>query len=699
MKKLFIFLFILLFPFSTISAPTNIPDVLITDVNNPNWVDVRRFTDIEPGLTALANKTATLRITKDVTLDNTYGAGTYSGVTVHIMPGFTCTITNPATYGFNVIVEDKGVLAIDSSITIGGNLTIKGDPDTSIDKITGDEVLTVSGMYHAYFDITGFDTTNLDRITKYVFGVAELRLLEGTQDGDVRYLTYHTTMNDGGHGKVIWDADSTASDDGGVVFQVFGIATGRWIRQLNGFVTPEMFGANGTDIIDDSTEIQNAIDYVISSGIKFQAYTGQSYVFTTPLEITRDELNPASIYIDFNNALLDFTALTGSQIAVTFGSIDSGDLGSASENAQLIFQNAIIHGPDRGITTTTTGLRVQNAFNARLHNLIIYDFYNGCKLINTYPGRGTNCAFDKNAIGLWHDEASNYWQWDSVSLGACTYGLLIYPTTNAIDDYKINNLTFNSPRFENVQVGVTIDAGPDDDNSVTIRDIAINNPYCASAGGATSYDLYRLGTHFTYATPQTRGDGCRKRIYGISITGGIHNYTSLTATRAILVFGAYSGSSTSVRQFRGDFNGDFSTSYAIVGSPYGGELRYGGYPDITVLTQDDRFLKTIKWGQAGSIYETNQIYELTSSGVINPYGMTLLNADNAIVTGTLADGTRFGQRVTIKASNVDNAVTVSVTNHILGDPTVLTFTSVNHYVILEWDGLANWHPVYSLVAP
>lgn len=79
--------------------------------------------------------------------------------------------------------------------------------------------------------------------------VASLRATGGEYDGQlVEVVSYYNTWATDPRGPVgggcfIWSSASTATDDGGIVFQVTGIATGRWIRQNVGCVSPEMFGS------------------------------------------------------------------------------------------------------------------------------------------------------------------------------------------------------------------------------------------------------------------------------------------------------------------------------------------------------------------------------------------------------------------------------------------------------------------------
>jgi hypothetical protein len=98
----------------------------------------------------------------------------------------------------------------------------------------------------------------IEASAKPVYGVANLRLTSADFSGDNRYLTYHTTFNDGGNGPFVWDSASEVADNNGTVIQITGVAVGRWIRQYSGLVNVKWFGAIGNGIAIDTTAIAAA---------------------------------------------------------------------------------------------------------------------------------------------------------------------------------------------------------------------------------------------------------------------------------------------------------------------------------------------------------------------------------------------------------------------------------------------------------
>jgi hypothetical protein len=173
---------------------------------------------------------------------------------------------------------------------------------------TASEALSNLGgqPYDADLDILSSGTFSqkralIEAFAKPVLGVDALRTTMADFDGDARYLTYHTSIGDGGHGMVVWDSTSTAADDNGVTIAVTGVATGRWVRQLNGFVTPEMFGCDG---IDDHVQIQAAVNTKMNviGGGPTKTYNIGEKIILPPLDNTT--LYRKQQIIDFRGATM-----------------------------------------------------------------------------------------------------------------------------------------------------------------------------------------------------------------------------------------------------------------------------------------------------------------------------------------------------------------------------------------------------------
>lgn len=77
----------------------------------------------------------------------------------------------------------------------------------------------------------------------------------------VEVLGYYAA-NDGGGGRFVWDATSTATADGGQVVSSAAAGTGRWLRQRTSAVRDiREWGAKVDQTTDDGPAIQAALDY------------------------------------------------------------------------------------------------------------------------------------------------------------------------------------------------------------------------------------------------------------------------------------------------------------------------------------------------------------------------------------------------------------------------------------------------------
>ncbi|GAA3400013.1 right-handed parallel beta-helix repeat-containing protein [Paenibacillus hodogayensis] len=98
--------------------------------------------------------------------------------------------------------------------------------------------------------------------------VNDLRSTPGLADGaQISLLGYYADAPGQGGGALYWDADSTETDDGGMVFAVAGTAVGRWKRPRDNGISLAWFGCRGTGTDNDSPRIQAAVDAMTAGGV------------------------------------------------------------------------------------------------------------------------------------------------------------------------------------------------------------------------------------------------------------------------------------------------------------------------------------------------------------------------------------------------------------------------------------------------
>jgi len=111
-------------------------------------------------------------------------------------------------------------------------------------------------------------------------GPAGLRSLAPGSSLAVSTLGYNT-VGDGGGGTYYWNAASTQADDGGVYIAPSSGSTGRWVLELNGYVSPFMYGAVGDGVNDDTAAVEAADAFVYGNN-NFYLYINGIFYITQP---------------------------------------------------------------------------------------------------------------------------------------------------------------------------------------------------------------------------------------------------------------------------------------------------------------------------------------------------------------------------------------------------------------------------------
>ena len=119
--------------------------------------------------------------------------------------------------------------------------------------------------------------------------VAAMRAIGGAaaQYPNIQAAGYYAA-GDGGGGIFSWSATSTASPDSCVTFQAVGVATGRYIRQLNNnSISLPQCGAKGDGTTNDTAAVQAAFTSVGTGGIIEVPAASGCYKVLSTISITK----------------------------------------------------------------------------------------------------------------------------------------------------------------------------------------------------------------------------------------------------------------------------------------------------------------------------------------------------------------------------------------------------------------------------
>lgn len=200
-------------------------------------------------------------------------------------------------------------------------------------------------------------------IKQSVPSVAALRTIAGRYDGDVIYLAAHTQGTGKGGGNFKWDLTNVLADDDGVVIKPTSVVTGRWVRTLNGYVTPEMFGAYGDVVTNDTAPLTNAADYSISNNVELTLHGD----YTTLNDITEfhdiKKSGLGTIRIGVDRWYITPNRNTTTKIYVNKSGSDTNS-GISSSTSVLTIQKAVDiinqYGPIKGRTQVIIGAGIYN---------------------------------------------------------------------------------------------------------------------------------------------------------------------------------------------------------------------------------------------------------------------------------------------------------------------------------------------------
>jgi hypothetical protein len=99
--------------------------------------------------------------------------------------------------------------------------------------------------------------------------IAALRLRSGTTIANAAKTLGYYSAGDGGGNSFYWDSTSVATDNGGTVIKPTAVSgAGRWLAVDTSHITPEMFGAKGDGVADDTNALNKLLEYCVENGLQ-----------------------------------------------------------------------------------------------------------------------------------------------------------------------------------------------------------------------------------------------------------------------------------------------------------------------------------------------------------------------------------------------------------------------------------------------
>lgn len=181
-----------------------------------------------------------------------------------------------------------------------------------------------------------------------------------------------------------------------------------------GFVTPEMFGAKGDGVTDDTEAIQNAFDF--GSSIRFDG--SKTYLINSAIHV--NEGND----IDFNNCTIICAGSDGLDVSMPSGSQKHNML-------PIYIRNLNIQG-----NGSNTLIYWNNVLKSTIENIRFYNFGIGFDFVSGYETYGNNLRFigsNPTCIGMRSNGSDSYFY--NLIMRDCHIGLHIQNGSNKYYNY------------------------------------------------------------------------------------------------------------------------------------------------------------------------------------------------------------------------------------------------------------------------
>lgn len=406
--------------------------------------------------------------------------------------------------------------------------------------------------------------------------------------------------DDGGGGEYYWNGTSTTTTNGGMVLKPNN-ANGRWIgRSTGGEINVKRFGAKGDGTTDDTSAIQDAINYAQTAGNIGTVYIPNATFRVSNLTVLRGtKIRGAG----WNSRLKGHTGSTGWMITID-GNAAGAQLNYESNMAPLSIQDVYLDGNDR---MSDYGA-IYMAYVDQLHfqNLVIYEF-------------------DRSA--LYFDKSVRESNFDAVSIRYCgnktatnnhgagwpAVSIIDWETNAASVEDKHNGLRFSQCEVVfSMGDNILMDTYQISSGGRKISNISLDNCWIHgwSAGFTTvkyfsmmstntamqDYSMFKVGAARDIRLTSTRfqlgGRGKPILEFGTSALGGTTVSPWQYSVENAQVYGCYLNSAYSTTRIAGEVGILATAGYGVIkdnilAGLYAGNTLSGGWAELSESQRED----------------------------------------------------------------------------------------------------------------
>lgn len=256
------------------------------------------------------------------------------------------------------------------------NTGVQDSVNKKLDEMAGD----------GYFD---------DILSKYITPFFSLNF-----DTTQKALAYHFSVGQTVHTNGYY----SAGDGGACTFQVMrdaptaGIQTANNLylvpTNVNVVITPEMYGAMGNGVHDDSVALQKALDCCFKnpSNFIFKGTRYNNYAVSTPIDIDMSQVPNSDGLVDFNGAKI--TAIADKMQYVLSYKTTGTENGSYIHHAKTTLTNVVI---ECNHEKAHTGLYIPYSAGTLFSNINVFGCRRGILLAGGFESTITHCFVRRNA--------------------------------------------------------------------------------------------------------------------------------------------------------------------------------------------------------------------------------------------------------------------------------------------------------------
>lgn len=439
------------------------------------------------------------------------------------------------------------------------------------------------------------------------------------------------------------------------------------------------FGAVGNGSTDDSAAIQLALNELRDNGGTLIFSSGSTYKCNSGLALELTSANADVRWsIEGNNAILDFSSLTSGNAF----KIGANSQANFPEFGSCSISNLKLLGPEAGSTKTetpsssTVGLFINFAHDVLLNNVQVRRFYTGIKTGFVFPLTSNACLAHNNFIGLHLQNSSNIHQWINLGAKECRYGVLIFDE-GLYGAGRIDTVSFHGLWTEGSLVGVHVDTGSGI-STTRVRSLSFYDGFYG-----TTYDQFRFGLTYDFASYATRGAARSAQLFGLTISNGRWG-SVISATSALIVVGAATVYEAQISiPYLSDAN-------ALVGAIRAGQITFRD--NITFVPDWDTFVYDNNGNVIRKISNNNGEELTIDAGVVSVVSnFHLVDTEGDAASDDLdtVNGGFIGMTLILKAANDARTVVVKDGTGNLKTNGDFSLTHTDDTIALIYDG-TNW---------